>query len=357
MEKFRSSSFHADLTTPHDDKDKKEYAPGKYPERDPEGESVILRFKQFGVDEESLKEWGVAKPEDLTVKQYDKLVSKAVEEQNNTLFASVFGHIDELAPEEQRKLIRKTAERYQGWGLKVIKKGSDAESDEPKLLIAVEGAVDFVRSTDDADEMIDYGVRSVGLQYGRDNALATKEGLSPLGKEVSQHLLKRGVIIDLAHSNPAVRKDILDVAEDNGKGRLVSYTHGSLIEDMKKDPSFSGLAETRGLTRQELMRMSKMGSSVGVGVTRPFFKDVDATVERINETCQLDNGPEMLGLGTDFGGVFDDLKFKEIQTTSDVAVIGDKLASRFGYSDAQIKKILETNVPNWVKKSGLGSKE
>jgi len=138
------------------------------------------------------------------------------------------------------------------------------------------------------------------------------------------------------------------LAKDQNKGKQIAYTHGATVEDIERDPDFSAAAKKRGLTQAEVKEIIAMGGIMGLSVTRPFFQGIDKIAERIDQICQVDNGIQRIGLGTDFGGVAPIWEVG-IGKPEDVAKLGDVLADRFGYSDAEIKSILRDNVDDWLK--------
>jgi len=237
---------------------------------------------------------------------------------------------------------------YKEWGLNLVQRSGQMETEGPNLVIALEGA-DFMTSLADVDKAHDMGISSIMPQYNKPNALTGEDGLTDLGRQAVQRMLDRGMIVDLAHSNPAVRGDIFDIAEDAGKGELVAYSHGALAEDIAADSQFSQHADRRGLAPEELGRIIKLEGIVGLGVTKPFTQSIDGLAERIDQTFQLDKGPRSLGLGTDFGGVSKALSVG-ISGAEDVAKIGDILAGRFGFNDAQVGQVLRSNVHNWTER-------
>ena len=355
-EREKISSLHDDFEMPLADKGLPEYDIEKgysqrYEDIGEKGEkSVINRIYQFGVRKEDLINLGIINLTEITEKQYSGLIKEAVKKQYDTLFASVFGHWSEIEkPQKQLALIKRVSRMYKNWGLNLIQKGEQVSPKEPNLIVALEGA-DFVRNLGDIDKIYDLGIRSVTAQYGRENALTGDEGLTSLGKQAITKMFDLGIIVDLAHANPKTRKNILDLTEDLNKGQLLAYTHGATVEDIAKDVQFGAAAERRGLSKEEVERVIKLGGIIGLGVSKPFFQSLNEISERIDQICQIENGPKSLGLGTDFGGVAPVWEIG-ISKPEDTAKIGDILSQRFGYSDGQIRNILQKNVHNWVTKS------
>ena len=350
------SSLHDDLQFPYEDKNHTEYDSEKgYPHRlsgvGEKGEhSVIQRFRQFGVSAEDLHQVGITNPMEMTQEQYVRIVSEAVRRQYDTVFGSVFIHWSETKDgRDQFEAIQRIARGYGRWGLNLVRKFSDAKTDKTNLVIALEGA-DFVRDLGDIQKAYDLGIRSINLQYNSPNALATAEGLTDLGRQALIEMFKKGIVVDLAHANQHARKDILEMAEIEGRGSLVAYTHGAMSEDIVRDFQFSSVAESRGITLDEFKRIVRMKGVVGLGATRPFFQSIEHLAERIDQLIQIENAPNSLGLGTDLGGVAP-MWTVGIEKIGDLYKLGDVLSERFGMPDATIKNIVRNNVSNWVKET------
>ena len=346
----RISSLHDDaahIFNPLPEYDQEKGHPHTYPDLGEKGErSILARIAQFGITETDLEAVGVKNFNEMTNEQFDKLMTEAVAKQYETLFVSVYGRWTEMTLEEQRQLVNNVSSRYKDWGMRFQQ---DNITQAPRLVTSLEGA-DFVRSLDDLDIIYNSGIRSIIIQYNKPNHLADQNGLTDLGKKFVVAALRRGINVDLAHSNPNTRQGIFKVAKDLGLEFLLSYSHGASVDDMKKDLSFASVADNRGLREDEIVELVKNGGIIGLGVSRPFFSSIDQLVSSIDHVCQKENGPKSLGLGTDFGGVSPTMLLKEIKSVKDLAIIGERLAVRFGYSEAQIKAILSKNITEWSKK-------
>lgn len=348
------SSLHDDFEVPFQDKNKPEYDvekgyPNRYENTGERGEkSVIQRIKQFGITEDDIAKSGITNLAEISESDYSALVKEAVKKQYETLFASVFGHWSEIPnSQEQLDLIKRVSRFYKDWGFNLVNSHSEKKG-SPNMVIALEGA-DFIESLGDVDKLHETGVGSVILQYGKENRLADQNGLTPLGRQCVKKMLDLGIIVDLAHATPQTRKGIIDIIENENKGKQLAYTHGATVEDIAQDYQFASAAEKRGLSDEEVKRIIKLGGIIGLGISRPFFPSIEKIVERIDKLCQIDNGPILLGLGTDFGGVPPTWDIG-IGSPEDIVKIADSLSDKYGYSDSLIQNILRKNISNWVKK-------
>lgn len=244
-------------------------------------------------------------------------------------------------------LIKRVSRFYKDWGFDLVNSRAKKEG-SPNMIIALEGA-DFIGSLGDVDKLHEIRVGSVILQYGKENRLADQNGLTLLGRQCVKKMLDLGIIVDLAHAMPQTRKGIVDIIENENKGKQLAYTHGATVEDIAQDYQFASAAEKRGLSDEEVKLIIKLGGIIGLGISRPFSPSIEKIVERIDKICQIDNGPISLELGTDFGGVPPTLEIG-IGRPGNVVKIADLLSDKYGYRDSLIQNILRKNISNWVKK-------
>ena len=354
--KEKISSLHDDVMVPKETGHLGEYK--NYPERfDPKDKSVITRLEQFGVNIADVEEVFGKKISELTRAEYDSVMAEVVKGEYDTIVASVFDKYTFPSPESPEEDVRKKEmlgliKRFESMdakcGVNLIKKSEDFKNDG-NMVLSLEAGAHLIKSTDDADKLIEQGIRIFGLQYGKNNTLIQNNSLTILGRDVVRHLLEKNIIVDLAHTGYKARQEVMNMAVEYEKGNLISYTHGSTVEDLIE--SWKGkVGENRLLTQEEIKRIVKMGGIIGLGVTKPFFGDVKKVAERIDSIAQLDNGIDSLAVGTDFGGVAPEW-LNEIKSAKDFHILGEELAGRFNMSDEDIKRVLRTNAKEWIKKA------
>ena len=357
MKVEKISSLHDDLQTPRvtNDAGIGEYKDLTFARNKREEMSVITRLSQFGVDLNLLEEQGI-KPHEIDSEMYRKLLAEAIRQKYDVIFGAVFdkymlsGFGEKTAETERLKDVIKLADEYKRWGLNLIQSGGDIDKEGPNLVISLEGA-DFVTKIADLNKLMENGIQVYGLQYNKDNFLATNtDGLTELGFQAVRHLLMNNKVIDLAHSSRRTRQDILDLAIDLHKGHLIAYTHGSIVGDEPSEFKESMKSKERLLEENEAERIIKNGGIIGFGLTKPFFGSVEAMANRIDTMCQLDNGINHLAIGSDFGGVWNDLAIG-ISSVNEMDRLADELSTRFGMSDEKVNKILRNNAKSWVKKA------
>ncbi|HBP21666.1 MAG TPA: peptidase M19, partial [Planctomycetes bacterium] len=139
------------------------------------------------------------------------------------------------------------------------------------------------------------GVRMIGPTHFFDNEVGgsahgeAQGGLSPFGVEVVARLDELGILIDLAHSSPAVIEDVLKLGK---RPPLVSHT------------GLRGVVESpRNLSDEQAKAIAAKGGVIGVGFwkTATGGEDLAAIVRSIRYLIDL-VGVEHVALGSDFDG-------------------------------------------------------
>lgn len=354
MEKI--SSLHDDPLIPKATQHLGEY--DNYPERfDPRDKSVLGRVEQFGVDLQVAAEVAGKPVEQFTWEEYSRLMGGAIKARYDLVVASVFdpylfpGQSDPKRQQRWNEMLQ-MAQRYkamtdQSVGLTIVKRESDFQ-ESGNLALVLEAGAHLIESMQDIETLKNSGVVVFGLQYNGDTPLGNKDGLTEFGTLATKHLFERGKVIDLAHSGAKTRKDVMDIAEETGKGGSVAYTHGCADEDIVD--SWKSKMGDRGLSRQEVERLIKIGGIIGLGVTGPFFGSTQKVADRIQAIAELDGGIDRVAIGADFGGVEPQL-LNEIKSVDDMFRLANVLADSFGMSDEQITKILRSNAKDWLRRA------
>src|SRR5438876_4934526 len=125
------------------------------------------------------------------------------------------------------------------------------------LLITMEGVEPFGTDLDLLRVFYELGVRSIGLTHARSNAAghggifassgSSQEGLTEFGRDLVRECEALGVIIDLAHINPAGFNEILSVTT---KPPIVSHTNVRRYYDIERnisDDQVKMIGERRGV--------------------------------------------------------------------------------------------------------------
>ena len=183
----------------------------------------------------------------------------AIRRKYDTLFASLFRYWDNFQTSDaQVNAIRNIAKYYKNWGIRLITRGQELDNEGPNMILSLEGG-DAITCTEDVQRLYDMGIRCITLQYGTNNSVADAHGLTDVGKKVVKKMFDLKMIVDIAHAFPITRQQILTLAESSHCSPLISYTHGSMTEDIAKDDIFYSMAESRGMTKEEVLRLIRLG--------------------------------------------------------------------------------------------------
>ena len=209
----------------------------------------------------------------------------------------------------------------------------DAHAADPQALagiLATEGAHPLEGELANIDALWDAGYRMVGLQHFFDNELGgslhglSGEGLTPFGHRAVEAMLDRGLIIDVAHSSPAVVRDVLAMTD---RPLVVSHTgiHGHC-------------PVTRNIPDALMRAIAAEGGLIGIG----FWEDVtcDDSPAGVADTilAAIDLvGIDHVALGSDYDGT--------VTTTfdaSEYAVLTDRLLAA-GLSEDEVRQVMGEN--------------
>ncbi|SFK34696.1 Zn-dependent dipeptidase, dipeptidase homolog [Pseudovibrio ascidiaceicola] len=181
------------------------------------------------------------------------------------------------------------------------------------------------------DRLYEGGLRLMGLQHFFDNKLGgslhgqSKAGLTDFGKDVVRLMEKKEMIVDVAHSSPAVVEDVLAMAT---RPIVVSHT------------GVKGICDTpRNLTDDQVRAISAKGGLIGIG----FWDAAACDISPKGVAASIDYAVSIAGidhvaLGSDFDGsvttAFD---------TSEYAVLTQELLKR-GFTEKQIAAVMGENI-------------
>ncbi len=163
------------------------------------------------------------------------------------------------------------------------------------LMLSLEGVECFGVETWPADIFHALGVRMAGLTWNRRNAFADGAaedggGLSRLGRELVDHLVALGVILDLAHASHGLFAELLDRAAgapilcSHGGCRSVHETPRNLDDDQLR-----ALADADGV-------FGLMLHPIAIG---PERRTIDGVVDHLEHAASV-MGIERVCLGGDF---------------------------------------------------------
>jgi membrane dipeptidase len=229
------------------------------------------------------------------------------------------------------------------------------------LLITMEGAEPLGTDLDLLRVFYELGVRSIGLTHARSNAAghggtfgasgSSPDGLTSFGRDVVRECERLGVIMDLAHINPAGLDEILSITT---KPPIVSHTNVRRYYDIERnisDEQITRIGERRGVIGV---------NSVLVSPTKEK-STLDRYIDHIEHVADL-IGIDSVGIGFDFfefiycqwpesrqkelAAKFTTPQFiPDLRNHSHARNLTRRLIER-GFSDEQIEKILRDN---WLR--------
>ena len=229
------------------------------------------------------------------------------------------------------------------------------------LLIAMEGIEPIGADLNLLPIFYELGLRIIGLTHARSNAAGSggvfaatgspPEGLTAFGRDLVRECERLGLIVDLAHINPAGFDEILEITT---KPPIVSHTNARKYYDIE-----------RNIGDEQIKRIGARGGVIGVNSVlvspRKEESTLDRYVDHIEHIIDL-IGIDGVGIGFDFFE-FIYRQWSEAERTAfhqkfpSVHVIADlanhaharnftrRLIER-GFSDEEIEKIL---FRNWMR--------
>jgi membrane dipeptidase len=173
------------------------------------------------------------------------------------------------------------------------------DSKKVGFLITMEGVEPLGDDLDLLRVFYELGVRAIGLTHARTNAAghggifaakgSSPEGLTPFGRDLVRECEKLGLIVDLAHINPAGFKEVVDLTT---KPLIVSHTNSRKFYDVERnssDEQIKMIGERRGVIgiNSVLVSPEHKGSTL------------DCYVDHIEHVATL-IGIDCVGIGFDF---------------------------------------------------------
>ncbi|MFC4700299.1 dipeptidase [Glaciecola siphonariae] len=261
---------------------------------------------------------------------------------------------------------------------------SDVEENFKKGLISLpmgmENGSPVQGSLDTLNTFYERGIRYITLAHSQSNHISDSsydlrrqwKGLSPFGKEMVAHMNRLGIIVDISHVSDAAFYQSVEISR-----APVIASHSSLrrftpgFERNMSDDMIKALAENGGviminfgsgfvsplarswrdkLSEQRQSLISQYGEdspeleefNQKYAKQNPYpFADLNMVLDHIDYVRDL-VGIDYIGIGSDYDGVGDSLPVG-LKDVSSFPNLVEGLLSR-GYSEADIKKILNENV-------------
>ena len=171
-----------------------------------------------------------------------------------------------------------------------ILKNNNIFSNKIKYIYGIEG-LDYLKNINDIDILYDLGVRSVNIVWNNKNKFGggtrTEEeyGLTNLGEELVEKLVKKNIKIDLSHANEKTFFDIVNKAKELKKRGynpkiFASHSNAKEICDVK-----------RNLTNKQIITIKELNGIIGIVEYKDFVcKNLDKYEEYyLKHICHLKN--------------------------------------------------------------------
>ena len=216
--------------------------------------------------------------------------------------------------------------------LLVDRKTANLVGDQPPIgvLMGTEGSHALEGKVDNVDLLFDAGFRMMSLQHFFDNRLGgslhgmEKPGLTPFGREAVQRIHDREIILDVAHSSPAVVRDVLAISK---RPLVVSHTG-----------VYGNCASARNFPDQLMQEIAAAGGLIAIGYWKAAVCDISPTGVAAAITTAVNLvGEDHVALGSDYDGgtrvAFD---------AGELAVLTQALLEA-GLSEPAIRKVMGEN--------------
>ncbi len=227
---------------------------------------------------------------------------------------------------ERIKIIRRQSDLIQALQTRVKTK-SNGSGGMVLGLLGIEGCHCLEGKLENVKGLYNAGYRMISLHHFFDNRLGgslhgiNREGLTEFGRQVVRELERLEIIIDVAHSSPAVVDDVLDMAT---RPVVVSHT------------GVHGVCQTsRNISDEQMKRIAEKGGLICIGYWDAAVCDItpDGVVKSLRYAIDL-VGVDHVALGSDYDGsttvTFD---------TSELAVLTQKMMDH-GFTNTEIAQVM-----------------
>lgn len=161
------------------------------------------------------------------------------------------------------------------------------------------------------ETLYERGIRLITLTWNYENCLGypgcrpefRDKGLKPFGIETVERMQELGMIVDVSHLSD---KGFEDVYEHAKRPFIASHSNARSV-----------CAHNRNLTDEMIKKLAEKGGIAGLNFCGDFLSPdgrstTDAMVRHIRHMMNV-GGREVVGIGTDFDGVEDELQIKGCQ--------------------------------------------
>lgn len=229
------------------------------------------------------------------------------------------------------------------WNLRPVRHSPDLRGDRVNALLTVEEGGACEGSVENLNTLYGRGVRMITLTWNYPNEIGypnfpdyeglkkgrvpfglreTQRGLTPFGRELTEHMGKIGVIADVSHGSDKLFYDVAEISRRNGKPFVASHSGADSV-----------YCCARNLTDGQIRKLADCGGAVGLDFCADFLSD-DKSAEGqraailAHARAMIDAGGEdVLAIGSDFDGIPQN---PYIKTPADMPLLLGELERAFG---------------------------
>lgn len=134
------------------------------------------------------------------------------------------------------------------------------------------------------------------------------EGLTRMGRMLVSQMMRQDWVVDIAHMSHASAWETLAMVGDTSS---LAYSHGGIQHADITDPALTNGNIERCLSWELAQEVIRLGGLVALSPCRPFYNSMDDFLEHLIGLAESSVGPEgdsgwgYVGIGTDYGGIFD----------------------------------------------------
>ena len=237
----------------------------------------------------------------------------------------------------------------------IIRKKEDLESGELKTkigaILTIENGTAISGNIDNIYKLYKKGVRMMGIVWNDDNDLGcgaltkNNKGLTILGKEYIQNLVKQRIIIDVSHASKKTFWDTCKVLEND-----TAKSSNSITQAYPIVASHSNVQKIcnhpRNLDDEQIKQIAKTKGVIGICFNRIFLTTESKAnvLDIVNHIDYIANlvGIDYVSFGSDFDGLEKEHILEDVKGVKDFNIIIKELERR-GYKKEDIDKICYKN--------------
>ena len=196
-------------------------------------------------------------------------------------------------------------------------------------MLGIEGCHALDGQLDNIDRLVQAGYRMISLHHFFDNKLGgslhgiDKGGLTEFGKQVVKRLEEKEIIIDVAHSSPAVVSDVLEITN---RPLVISHTG-----------MYGVCASPRNIPDPLMKKIAEKGGLISIGYWDAVCDISPAGVVRTIRYAIDLLGEDHVALGSDYDGSTE-VSFD----TSELAVLTETMLKN-EFTETEIRKVMGEN--------------